>query len=172
MIAMQEIYIPSRRASALKENNAELERLCKTCSCTAKIESNVVVINGDPFGEYQLTMIVQAFGRGFPLTTAEKLLNAKFYFSSIDMNEYTRNKKRILNMKARLIGREGRVKKHIEFMSSAHIAIFGNVISFIGQMDEIYEAETAARTIIEGGSHRLAYDRMAAAHRKNKNRSL
>jgi len=172
MIAMQEIYIPSRRASALKENNAELERLCRACSCTAKIEGSAVVINGDLFGEYQLAMIVQAFGMGFTLTTAEKLLNGNFYFSSIDMSEYTRTKKRILNMKARLIGREGKVKNHIEFMSSAHIAIYGSVISFIGQMDEIYEAETAARTIIEGGSHRLAYNRMAAAHRKNKNRSL
>ncbi len=48
------------------------------------------------------------------------------------------------------------------------MSVYGDTVSFIGTIDEINEAETAVNTLIDGGTHRLAYTRMEAAHRKNK----
>ena len=169
---MQQIYIPTARVKKLKESGKELDRICKVCSCKTSIEGNNIILEGDSFGEYQLLGVIEAFGRGFSLLVAEKLLGGNYYFSSIDIRDQTRNRKRIDNIKARLIGTEGKTKQHIETETLARIVIYGDTVSFIGKIDEIYEAETAVKTIIEGGSHRLAYDRMAAAHRKMKEKRL
>ena len=50
----------------------------------------------------------------------------------------------------------------------AHISIYGDTVSMIGDITQISEAETAINTIIDGGTHRTAYLRMEAMHRKNK----
>ena len=50
----------------------------------------------------------------------------------------------------------------------AHISVYGDTISIIGDITQIAEAETAINTIIDGGTHRLAYIKMEAMHRKNK----
>ena len=41
-------------------------------------------------------------------------------------------------------------------------------MSFIGTASAINEAQVAVNTLIEGGTHRLAYLRMETAHRRYK----
>jgi ribosomal RNA assembly protein len=112
--------------------------------------------------------MLQAFGRGFDIETACKLNDMDYYFASIDLEQLVNSEKRKKQVKARIIGREGRTKKYIEEVSGAKISIYGDTASFLGTIDEINEAETAVNTLIDGGTHRLAYARMEAAHRKNK----
>jgi ribosomal RNA assembly protein len=97
-----------------------------------------------------------------------KLADDNYYFSSVDLGQIISSDKRVKQVKARIIGEEGRTKRYIEEVSSAKISVYGDTVSFIGSIEEINEAETAVNTLIEGGTHRLAYTRMEAAHRKNK----
>ncbi len=164
---MQEVYIPAERVKLLKSNHELFSKLKKICNCNLKInQNNSIEIEGEAFDEFNAKNIIYAFGRGFSIDIAEKLLNDEFYFTFIDLGDYAKNKNRRIEIKARLIGNNGKAKKYIEEVSSAFLSIYGDTICFIGKADNIAEAETAAKTLIEGGSHRLAYRRMEAAHRK------
>jgi len=166
---MEEVYIPQERSNILRKRPKMLKKLGELCNCNISIEElNCVRIEGDGYGEFMAREVIQAFGRGFGLRMAELLLKDGYYFSSISMRDITNSRKRIRNMRARLIGTNGRAKRYMENVSGALIAVYGDTISFIGTSKAIEEAETAARTIMEGSSHRLAYSRMEAAHRKHK----
>jgi ribosomal RNA assembly protein len=169
-VFMDEVYIPAERAALLKADKKGIRKLEKLCGCRLKFRgANEIIVDGNgAFEEYTAKNVIYAFGRGFGIDVAVKLTHPDYYFSSIDIGEFTRNKNRIREIRARLIGTNGRTKKYIEVVSSAKVSIFGDTISFIGKSDCIEEAETAANAIIDGRSHRLAYNKMEAAHRKNK----
>ncbi len=167
---MQELYIPKERLAILKEKKAIVSRLEKTLKCKISVDVHgSIVIEGTPFEEYQARNVLYAFGRGFDMKFAELLLGDDYYFSYLDINDYVNSKNRIRTVKSRLIGSEGRAKRYIEEVSAAKVSVYGDTVSFIGTIEQVKEATTAARTIIEGGSHRLAYRKMEAAHRKNNN---
>jgi len=166
---MEEIYIPQERSSILRQRPSMLKRLGELCNCSIGIEdSNCVVIDGDGYGAFEAKNVIQAFGRGFGIKTAELLLKDDYYFSSIDLKDIYSSKKKIMGMKARVIGTDGKAKRYIETVSGALVSVYGGTISFIGSPEAIEEAEAAVRTILDGGSHRLAYNRMEASHRKHK----
>lgn len=166
---MQQVYIPMERADKLKSNKDLLEGIMQLCKCEIRITSDdIVEIKGDAYSEFIAKNIIYAFGRGFDISTASKLINNDYYFTSIDLEQRFGSEKRITQIKARVIGREGKIKKYIETVSSAKLSIYGNTISFIGTIDDVSVAEVAVNTILDGGTHRLAYTRMETAHRKIK----
>ncbi len=166
---MQELYIPMERLAILKERKNMLAGLEKSLRCKINVDMHGGIgIEGEAFEEYLARNVLYAFGRGFDIKSAELLLDENYYFSHINITDYANSKNRIKIIKARLIGSEGRAKKYIETVSSAKVSIYGDTVSFIGSMEQIKEATAAVKTIIEGGSHKLAYRRMEATHRKNK----
>ncbi|HIH50189.1 MAG: hypothetical protein ABSE71_04260 [Candidatus Micrarchaeaceae archaeon] len=167
---MQTVYIPKERLRRLKQDRGQVSRVEKLCNCKISIDTDneFVEVSGEAYGEYTAKNIVYAFGRGFEMDLACKLSEMDYYFSSINLDEALSSEKRIKQVKARIIGESGRTKTYIEQVSGAKISIYGNTVSFIGRIEEINEAETAVNTLIDGGTHRLAYIKMEAAHRKNK----
>jgi ribosomal RNA assembly protein len=167
---MQSVYITQEKIKKLKENKSIIDKVQKLCKCKLSIdpENEFVEISGEPFDEYNAKNIIYAFGRGFDIEIASKLSDENYFFSSIDLDQIISSEKRMKQVKARIIGESGRTKTYIENVSGAKISVYGDTVSFIGRIDEINEAETAVNTLIDGGTHRLAYARMEAAHRKNK----
>jgi ribosomal RNA assembly protein len=167
---MQNVYIPHEKVKKLIEKKEIIRKVEKLCRCKIKVddEDDFIEVKGEPYDEYSAKNILYAFGRGFDIDIASKLSDIDYYFSSIDLGQIISSDKRIKQVKARVIGEEGRTKIYIENVSGAKISIYGDTVSFIGRIEEINEAETAVKTLIEGGTHRLAYARMEAAHRKNK----
>jgi ribosomal RNA assembly protein len=167
---MQNLYIPHEKVKKLRERKELIGKVERLCKCRIKIEDDddLIEITGGAYEEYSAKNIIYAFGRGFDIDIACKLFDMDYYFSSIDLGQIIPSSKRIKQVKARVIGEEGRTKTYIENVSGAKMSIYGDTVSFIGRIGEINEAETAVNTLIEGGTHRLAYSRMEAAHRKNK----
>jgi len=167
---MQSVYIPKERIRKLKQSRGLISSVEKLCGCKIKVDSDddVVEITGEAYPEYMARNIIYAFGRGFEMELAEKLSDDSYYFNSIDLERIISSDKRVKQVKARIIGENGRTKRYIEEVSGAKISVYGDTVSFIGSITEINEAETAVNTLIDGGTHRLAYTRMEAAHRKNK----
>ena len=166
---MEEVYIPAERLDLLKKDSKARSLIEGVCSCKMSIDRDgMIIIKGSPYNEFMARNVIYAFGRGFEIEAARRLLGDGFYFSSIDLKEELGSEKRVRRIKARIIGENGRTKRYIEGVSSARICVYGDTVSFIGSTEEIKEAETAVNTLIEGGTHRLAYLRMEAAHRKNK----
>jgi ribosomal RNA assembly protein len=166
---MQQLYIPSKRIKLLRDRKEIISKVEKLCNCKVIVDSDdIIEINSDAFSEFSAKNILYAFGRGFDIEIACKLNEADYYFTSIDLEQLISSDKRIVQVKSRIIGKEGRTKKYIEGVSGAKMSVYGDTVSFVGTIEEIGEAETAVDTLIDGGTHRLAYSRMEAAHRKNK----
>ncbi len=166
---MEEVYIPQERLSALKDEPKTRKLIESACSCKLSInDDECVVIDGAPYDVFVAKSVVYAFGRGFDIAIARLLLNDNYYFTSIDLKHELGSEKRVQRIKARIIGESGKTKRYIESVSAVKMSVYGDTVSFIGSMEEIKEAETAVNTLIEGGTHKLAYLRMEAAHRKNK----
>ncbi|MGC8648782.1 MAG: KH domain-containing protein [Candidatus Micrarchaeia archaeon] len=169
---MQRIYIPEERIKLLKKNNL-IKEIEKNNDCRINIiDRNIVeIIAEDAFKEYLLKDVIFAFGRGFKLNIAEKLLYDNEYFFQIDLGNIFSKKTQIQRIKSRIIGRNGKTKMYIEEVSGAELSIYGDTVSFIGKEESIYEAKTAVKAIINGKTHRTAYRYMEAAHRKNKDQN-
>ncbi len=167
---MEQLYIPKERLKLLKANPSMLNEITRACKAQISIiDDEVLEIDGSAFEEFISKNVLFAYGRGFDIKIALLLNSQDYYFKAIDIKLIERNKQRIRQIKARIIGEGGRTKRYIEQVSGAHISIYGDSVAVIGKIDALYEAETAINTIIEGGTHRLAYLKMEAAHRKNRN---
>jgi ribosomal RNA assembly protein len=166
---MQSLYITKERVNLIRKDKGIAERIKRDCRCKVNISpDDMVEVSGEAFDEFSARNVLQAFGRGFDIDIACLLLNDDFYFTSIDLGQILGSDKRIQQVKARIIGIGGKTKRYIESVSQAKLSVYGDTVSFIGTASQINEAQTAVDTLIDGGTHRIAYLRMETAHRKNK----
>jgi ribosomal RNA assembly protein len=166
---MQQLYITEERLRALKGEQKALHSIERACSCKLSVEDEMVEISGsDAFLEFTAKNILYAFGRGFAMEDAMKLRDPDCYFKLVDLKQIASNAKRVKQIKARIIGIEGRAKKYIEQVSMAKISVYGDTVGMIGSIEQTAEAETAINTLVDGGTHKLAYLRMETMHRNHK----
>jgi ribosomal RNA assembly protein len=166
---MQLIYIPKERINTIKKDRSIIGKVEKLCKCKVTVKGDgTIEVDGEAFGEFLARNIISAFGRGFDINIACKLSNDDYYFKSIDLGPIAGSDKRIEQVKARIIGKNGKTKRYIESVSNANLSIYGESVGFIGRIEEISEAQAAVDTLAEGSTHRLAYIRMETTHRKNK----
>ncbi|MGC8572129.1 MAG: KH domain-containing protein [Candidatus Micrarchaeia archaeon] len=167
---MQEVYITEDRLKRLKEHKEALDNIEKQFDCKIEIvDKNIIRINApDAFNEYILKDVIFAFGRGFDLNIAMKLINEGEFFAIIDLGNIFKKREQIHRIKSRIIGTNGKTKLYIEQVSNTKLSIYGDTVAFIGSENGIHEAETAVNAIIKGKTHKTAYRNMEAAHRKDK----
>jgi ribosomal RNA assembly protein len=145
---MQVCKIPEERVEKLQRN---LPRLKRSLSCEIIIKDNQIVITSkNSFNEYIARNVIIAFGRGFSFEDALELCREDKYFKLIELQDYARNRNQLVRIKSRVIGREGKVKKEIERLTGAKIAIYGKTIALIGSEQELKSAEDALIRIISG----------------------
>lgn len=164
---MEHLLIPQKRAGLLDEKT--LKALAKRLGCRLSLENgNEVIIEGEPYNEYNAKNVLQAFGRGFPLDATYKLLGEDYFFEMINLKDMFRAKEQMMRVKARIIGKEGRAKEYIESVSGAQLSVYGSSISLIGRIDEIRVATSAIKVLLGGGMHKTAYRIMENEKRKVK----
>ena len=167
---MQQLYITQERLKLFRANPEWKKNVEKACKCKIAItpDDTIEISSQDAIAEFTAKNILYAFGRGFEIEVALTLTNPDIYFKLIDLGLIESKPERIKQIKARVIGLGGKTKRYIEEVSQAKISIYGGTVGIIGNITQESEAETAINTIIDGGTHRLAYIRMEAMHRKNK----
>ena len=161
---MEHILIPHKRAELLDKKT--IERIEERLRCSINIDDNELTITGQPYDEYNAKNVLQAFGRGFELSKAYKLLNEDYFFQLINLKDIFGSKEQMMRIKARIIGTDGRAKGYIESVSGAELSIFGSSVSMMGRADELKVADSAIRILIDGGTHKTAYKVMEKEKRK------
>lgn len=152
---MEHILIPHKRAALLDKKT--IGKLEETLKCKIELSENDVLINGEPYDEYNAKNVIQAFARGFELKKALRLLNEDVFFQMINLKDVFKSRDQLMRIKARIIGEEGRAKEYIESVSGADIAVFGGTVSTIGTVDELKVANAGIQVIVDGGMHKTAY---------------
>jgi ribosomal RNA assembly protein len=154
---MQQFLMPARRAKLL-EDRALLNSVRERLACGIEVhDGNEVVISGEAYEEYNAKNVLQAFGRGFDIHKAYKLLLDDYFFESIDLKAMFKNDDRIRRIKSRIIGSGGRAKSYMQAVSGADITVYGDTVSMIGTIDELRILRSALNVLLDGGTHKKAY---------------
>jgi len=137
-----------------------------------KIKIKIIVsgdkanLKGSELNEFLAVKIIRAVDFGFDVEDAFLLLNEDFNLKFIDIKEHTRRKK-LEEVRGRVIGREGRAKGTIEELISGKIVVHGNRVGIIVDSEHLDAAVQAIQNLIQGAKHANIF-----AYLERRNRDL
>ncbi len=158
---MDYIKIPKDRVAVLIGTNGEHKKeievrtgaKLKIDSESGEIEVNMEKIY-EPIFSLTVMEMIRAIGRGIAPEKALRLLQDDVYFRIIDIREYAgKNKNRIVRLRSRVIGTNGKTRRNIEAITGADISIQGNTIAILGELFEVETAEIAMDMLLNGAEH-------------------
>jgi len=154
---MYEIKIPKERIAVLIGTKGETKRLIEKKTNTKLTinseEGDVIIDSENNVDAYNTQEIIKAIGRGFNPEIALILTKDNKSFEIINMEEYAKTKNHTIRIKARIIGREGKIRKFIEHSTDTNISIYGKTVSIIGDMENVAAARKAVSDILSGSPH-------------------
>lgn len=169
---MDFLKIPKVRIGALIGKNGETKkRLEKELQCRIIVSDvgEVDYSSKDSLNQFKLKNIIKAIGRGFTCDEALVLMNDEYALQIINLKDYSlKSEKKLLRLKSRLIGTEGKSRKLIEELTDTTVVVFGKTISVIGKYDGVDTASEAIFMLIEGATHRKARVFLEREARKNR----
>lgn len=159
---METIYIT--RTKELKRTKDELEKALKV---KITVRADQVTLDGEAVDEFEAAQIIEAMGMGFSAKKALLLKDPEYAFRKISIKHHTR-RKNLEEVRARIIGREGKAKKTMEDISGTFLALDNNEVGLIGPTEEIDNETTALINLIKGTKHANVYRFLEKINTKNK----
>ncbi|RLG15726.1 MAG: RNA-processing protein [Candidatus Nanohalarchaeota archaeon] len=152
------LKIPKSRIGTLIGKNGETKkRLEKELKCRITVSEfgEVDYSSKDSIYQMKLKSIIKAIGRGFTCDEALVLLDDDYVFRMVSLKEYAlKSEKKLIRVKSRLIGTDGKSRKIIEQLTDTTVVVFGKTVSVIGKYDDVGTASEAIFMLIEGATHR------------------
>lgn len=146
--------IITNRTKEIRKNLKELQDKLKVA---ITILGKKVTIAGESLDEYEAMNVIDAIASGFSAKKALTLLDEDNIFRKLHIKDFTRRKD-LKEVRARIIGREGRTKHTLENIANCEIAIQENTISIIGTAESIDNITTAIKNIVRGTKQANAYN--------------
>lgn len=162
---MKYIKIPKQRIGVLIGKNGEtktqIEQLSNTTLLINSEEGEVTIDDhqsNEPFLSYIVEDVIKAIGRGFSPDQALELFQEDTEFFLFNLHDYIGKKdNHITRIKSRVIGTEGKTKKTLEHLTSAHICIYGHTIGIIAHFHSMDILKKALDMLITGSKHASVY---------------
>lgn len=115
-----------------------------------------VTIEGAPLDEYIAQLVLEAISFGFTLKQALQLKSEDVVFKKLHIRDFTR-RKNLRDVRARLIGKEGKTKRTIEGIADCSIVISTSEVGIIGDAASIDATVQAIQNIIKGSKQANVY---------------
>jgi len=162
---MTVVKVPQERIGVLVGKNGEVKNNIENVTGTSiNIESEsgeVYVEQGhsdDPAVSLKAIEIIKAIARGFSPERALILLKDEYYLAILNIKDYAgNNKRRIRQLRGRVIGKDGRTRELIEELSDTKVSVYGNTVAVIGEYEELEIAKIAIDMILNGAEHSSVY---------------
>ncbi len=151
------LSIPQERMKLLKTDRRWEHQFKKLSDVKVVLNEEIEVSDDDPIAVMSAKMVFQAFGRGFDFDTSLNLLDEEFTLEVIDISSYTKSRSRLMTLKGRVIGTEGKAKNIIETETETKISIYGKTISIIGRFQNVDKARDAIELLLSGRKHGTAF---------------
>jgi ribosomal RNA assembly protein len=153
------LLIPKKRVGVLIGDKGKMKRLIenKTSTSIEVYEEEVLIKAEDSYNAWICQQVVKAVGRGFNPRDALRLLKEGYVFEIIDIMDYARNQKDKFRLKGRVIGEDGKTRKHIERTTNTKIIVFGKTIGVIGPSQGVQDALNAIEMLLEGSQTGTVY---------------
>jgi len=152
--------LPKKRVRLLCKNNEKVKRHFEEITgVKLRVNDNEVSFEvEDPLKAYNLKQVLFAFGRGFDMDDALDLMDEAYGMDVIEITNYTgKSKSRLITMRGRIIGSEGKAKRTIENLTNTRIAVEGKTVCIIGKWNDIRKARKAIEMLLEGAMHKTVY---------------
>lgn len=151
------LRVPEDRIGVIIGKDGETKKLIeKQSKCKIRIDSEGGEVSVECTEAYQLMKamsVVKAIARGFAPEKALNLLDDAYYFEVISLKElFGKNEKTIQHKKARVIGRDGKIRNAIEEASNCFISVYGHTIAIIGLLENVPIAKDAIEMMLEGAN--------------------
>ncbi len=161
MKADSRLRIPKSRIAVVIGPEGSIKReLEKITKVTISIDSTdgLVVLESDddcedPLAVWKAKDIVQAIGRGFSPQRAFSLLDDDVYLRIINLEEFGNTPNQIRRLKGRVIGQGGKTRRNIEELTDTYVAIMGNTVGVIGEVENQEVAVNAIVRLLRGAEH-------------------
>jgi len=163
---METLYI--KKTTELKRTKDELEKALKV---KITIKANQVTIDGEPVDEFEASNVIEAIGMGFSAKKALLLKDPDYTFRKINIKHFTR-RKNLEDVRARIIGKEGKTKKTMEDISGTYIVLDNNEVGLIGPTEEIDNETTAMLNLIKGTKQANVYKFLEKLNTEKKKRQF
>ncbi len=120
----------------------------------------------DPLAQLKAGNIVQAIARGFAPQVARKLVSDEMYLTVLDIHDFVgKNKAHVRRVTARIVGTEGKTRRHIEELTGANIVVYGHTVAILGPLEGHDVAREACAMILSGSEHASVYKFLEAKRR-------
>ena len=149
---METIYF--KNTKEIKKAKEEIE---KNLNVTITLVGKKALIEGASLNEYEAWNILDAISFGFSAKKALQLKESELSFKKINIKDFTR-RKNMYDVRARIIGKEGKVKRTIEDLSDCEMIIKDNMIGIIGYAESIDIVITALTNLIRGSKVSNVYN--------------
>lgn len=158
----QELKIPLERIAVLIGKNGETKRQIerkKRIKLEINSEEGDVFIHGeDSVAVFDTVPVIKAIGRGFNPEIAELLFDEDYSLEFITISDFSgRSQKKLLRLRGRVIGQEGKARKMIESMTETYISVYGKTIGVIGKIEDVAVSRQALEMLLEGAPHGNVY---------------
>jgi ribosomal RNA assembly protein len=168
------VRIPADRIGVLigpsGEFKANIERRARVRLDIDSDTGEVLIGEGaktDPLRALQVEEVVRAVGRGFSPENAAALFRDEVYLAVIDIRDYTgHHESRQRQVRGRVIGEKGRTRRMIEELTGCKVAIQGNTVAIIGEMDSLEAAKRGVDMILSGSEHSSVYGFLERRHKE------
>ena len=108
----------------------------------------------DPVRAMKLPDVVKAIGRGMAPDAAVRLLDDDHFFELVDLREYVgKRSNQQRRIRARIIGRQGKIRKLIEQMTDTQISIYNSTVVLVGEESGLFAARQAIEMLAGGSEH-------------------
>ena len=148
-----EILMNARKAREIVKQKKLLEKI-SLHGVSLDFEGSTAYLSGESALEVMsVKNVVSAFNRGFDSKMAALLLDDDYDLIVMSIKDYTSSEKRALQLKGRVIGTRGMIKKRLMRETSCYINVYGKTISIIGQIENLSIAQSAVEMILTGAKH-------------------
>jgi KH domain-containing protein len=125
-----------------RELRKELKNLQERLNVKMVLTGRKLVIDGDPLNEYEASRVIEAMQFGFSASKSLSLLENDVSFKIIPIKQFTR-KKNMHEVRARIIGKEGKTKRALENISNCEI-----MVKESNELGIICSAQTIDKTLM------------------------
>ena len=128
-------------------------------------------VSDDPTTILRARDVVFAIARGFSPQRGLMLIDDDIVLDVIDLREtFGRNDRDIARLKGRVIGREGKIRRLIEEMTSAQVSVYGHTIAMLGEFETVTAAREAIELLLKGKQHSTVYKLLRKIKSESKKR--
>lgn len=169
---IQELKIPKERVGVLiGEKGRDKRRIQKRLDVKLDITSDgeVIISGKDGLNLFIAENVVKAIGRGFNPDIALMLQKDEYAFELIDITDFSgKSQKKLVRLRGRLIGSDGKARRIVEDLSETAISVFGKTVGIIGLINNVAISRKAVESLLSGSQHSTVYKWLEKQRRDGK----